>query len=556
MSNDILSLRPYQTDALLSVVRSIANGNLRPAVVLPTGAGKTVIFAHLVRYWREANPTHRVLILVHRDELVRQTVRKIRSVAPHLTVGVVKAEENEIGADVIVGSVQTLRAFNRRAQITDVGLVIVDEAHHAAAESYKDVMSHFGCFTADVPAVGFSATLQRADKGDLSGIWSEPEADARKDILDLIPEFLCDVRGKLVTVDGLSLMDVHRSRGDFTVGSLTDALVSAEAQEYVVRGFLEHAADRPTMVFVPSVYATEIFMDAFAAAGVTVGRVWGTMPDEERRLVLKRYGEGDIQVVINCGVLTEGYDEPKTSCIIIARPTESAPLYVQMVGRGLRKFPGKTDCLVLDVVGVSQTHRLATLVDLTSRRVAEIMPGESLAEAAVREREAGNPNLASYVISTRDVDLFHRSPSVWLRTGGGVYFLTTRCQYTANCPDVGNRTPEACGSHIYFLWPDKDGMYKVGIRPTRKTGGKFVLEGLDLEYAMTWAEEIAFAEDSSLTDRQASWRRRNQEPRESQLLYARALRIDIPENISRRDLSDMISVRVASNLLDTAIRGK
>src|SRR5690606_18956576 len=129
---------------------------------------------------------------------------------------------------------------------------------------------------------------------------------------------------------------------------------------------------------------------------------------------------GELEVLVNCMVLTEGFDEPSASCAIIARPTKSAALYVQMVGRVLRKHPSKRDALVLDVVGASAEHRLATLSDLTSRRVKEVQPGESLAEAAARERKQGNPNLANYVVNTDDVDLFHRSPSVWLSTNEGI----------------------------------------------------------------------------------------------------------------------------------------
>lgn len=553
MTVDMLALRPYQEDALTAIIRGIADGVLRPAVVLPTGAGKTVIFSHLSKYWHESTGK-RVLILVHRDELVTQTERKLHAVAPHLTTGVVKAKRAEIGADVIIGSVQTLRKLNRRADIQNVGLVIVDEAHHAAADSYVQIMEHFGCFT-ETPAVGFSATLVRSDKGDLSTVWQK--VVEQKDILDMIPEFLCDVRGKLITVDGLSLGEVMMNRGDLAAGSLTDALLSADAQNYVVRGFLEHASDRPTIVFVPTVEATEVFADAFSEAGITVGRVWGSMPDEERRPELKRFAEGEIQVLVNCMVLTEGYDEPKASCAIIARATRSPALYVQMVGRVLRKFPGKTDALVLDVVGASMNFKLATLADLTSRRVVEILPGESLAEAAIREREAGNPNLANYVISTRDVDLFHRSPSAWLTTYEGVWFLNTRCGWQhAGCPEFPNRT-EPCGSHLYFLWPTADAKYRVGKRPTRKQGGKWLTESVDLEFAMEWAEQLAFDEDPSLADRRASWRRKNESATDAQINRARLLRLEFDEKrITKRELSDMMSVKMASDILDPAIRGK
>lgn len=555
---DLLRLRPYQDEAVNTTFEAIALGTNRPAVVLPTGAGKTVIFSWIANRWVRDRRS-RVLILVHRDELVTQTVSKLHAVAPALKVGVVKGSRAEYAnVDVIVGSVQTLRRENRRAPITGIGLVIVDEAHHAAAESYRVILDHFGCFTGLTPAIGFSATLVRSDKGDLSEVWEK--VVCRKDILDLIPEYLCDVRGKLVTVDGLSLSEIKTTRGDFSESSLTDALLTAEAQRFVVDAYFEYARDRKTIVFTPTVEAARRFNDQFARAGVRSAVIWGAMPAEERRLTLKRFETGELEVLVNCMVLTEGFDEPSASCAIIARPTKSAALYVQMVGRVLRKHPGKRDALVLDVVGASAEHRLATLSDLTSRRVKEVQPGESLAEAAARERKQGNPNLANYVVNTDDVDLFHRSPSVWLSTNEGIWFISTRCPMSSGqpgeCP-IGNGSGR-CSGHIWFLWPDvtDPGKYKVGVRPTRGSGGRFMRDALDLDTAMSWAEQFAMDEDKTLANRGASWRRKSEKPTDQQRDFAERLGLEFPENISRRDLSDMISIRIASNMLDHAIKSR
>jgi len=548
----LLALRDYQREAIDNSFEAIAKGITRPAVVLPTGAGKTVIFSHMAKEWRDKYPDKRILILVHRDELVTQTVNKLNAVAPGLKTGVVKAERNEIGADVVVASVQTIRSFARVSQIKNVGLIVIDEAHHASADSYRFVLNHFGAMVAECPAVGFSATLARSDAGDLSEVWQR--VVCQRDILDLIPEYLCDVRGKLVTVDGLSLGEVSVNRGDLATGSLTDALLTAEAQNFVVRAYFEHAADRPTIVFTPTVLATNLFAEAFEVAGVRVGRIWGAMPSEDRALTLKRFNEGDIDVIVNCMVLTEGFDEPRASCAIIARPTRSPALYVQMVGRVLRKFPGKTDALVLDVVGASLDHKLATLADLTSKRIKEILPGESLAEAAVREKKEGNPNLAGYVVTMEDVDLFHRSPSMWLTTYEGVYFIQTRCTAIApnKCARVG--TTGKCGTHIWFLWPDENSTYKVGVRATYKAGGMYVREGLDLETAMSWAEQFATEEDPSLANRKSAWRRKAALASEPQKDYARGRGLDFPDNVTKRDLSNILSIDVASSKLDKQFR--
>lgn len=556
--SDLLQLRDYQEDAVNQTFEAIRLGTNRPAVVLPTGAGKTVIFSWIANRWVRTYRTV-VLVLVHRDELATQTVKKLHDVAPSLKVGVVKGQRNEYAnVDVVVGSVQTLRRFARRNPIQNVGLVIVDEAHHAAAESYREILDHFGCFTGQTPAVGFSATLVRSDKGDLSEVWER--VVCQRDILDLIPKYLCDVRGKLVTVDGLSLSEIKTTRGDFSESSLTDALLTAEAQRFVVNAYFEHARDRKTIVFTPTVAAARAFNDQFIATGVRSAVIWGTMPAEERRLTLKRFETGDLEVIVNCMVLTEGFDEPSASCAIIARPTKSAALYVQMVGRVLRKHPSKRDALVLDVVGASHEHRLATLADLTSRRVEEIQPGESLLEAATRERRQGNPNLANYVVNTDDIDLFHRSPSVWLKTYEGVWFISTRCA-TVSMIDgecvITNNTRK-CTGHIWFIWPDSNepGAYKVGVRPTYGNGGRFLRDGLDLETAMSWAEQFAGEEDKTLANRSASWRRKAEKPSEQQRDFAERLGLEFPENVTKRDLSDMISIHVASSRLDRAVKAR
>lgn len=577
-TTELLRLRDYQEDAVNSTFEAIALGTNRPAVVLPTGAGKTVIFSWIANRWVR-DQRSRVLILVHRDELVTQTVKKLHDVAPSLKVGVVKGQRNEHGnVDVIVASVQTLRIPTRRAPIDGIGLVIVDEAHHAAADSYVQVLDHFGCFaptcTCSVmpdetthdygcrfplgvtPAVGFSATLVRSDKGDLSEVWDK--VVCRRDILDLIPEHLCDVRGKLVTVDGLSLSEIKTTRGDFSESSLTDALLTSEAQTFVVQAFFEHARDRKTIVFTPTVAAARAFNDAFIEAGVRSAVIWGSMPVTERRLVLEQFSTGVLEVIVNCMVLTEGFDEPSASCAIIARPTRSAALYVQMVGRVLRKHPSKSDALVLDVVGASADHKLATLADLTSQRVIDVKEGETLAEAAVRERKEGNPRLAGYAVSHEEIDLFHRSPSMWLQTKEGIWFVSTRCASSdgmSKCVLVDSNT-RACKGHIWFLWPDvnEPGTYKVGCRPTYGSGGRFMREALDLEPAMAWAEQFAMSDDPMTANRKASWRRKTEKPSDEQRDFALRLNIQFPENVSKRDLSDMISISIASSRLDRAIK--
>lgn len=540
---EALSPRPYQNECIRAVLDAASQGTRRPACVLPTGSGKTIIFSHLCRHWNEYGFPGRVLILVHRDELVRQTVDKLQRVAPHLKVGIVQAQQDEhVDCHVIVASVQTVRKMYRLDNITasgKIGLVIVDECHHATAESYVTVLNALGCFNPDddTIAVGFTATLSRSDMKSLGDVWER--VVFQRDILDMIPEYLTDVSGRMVTVDGFSLSQVAMRGGDFAIGSLSEALLSNDAPDFIAEAYVEHAADKPGIIFTPSVDTAHAFTEALSRRGIAARAVWGAMAQDERRDVLRDAHEGRVQVLVNCMVLTEGFDWPRAEVAVIARPTTSSSLYVQMVGRVLRKYPGKEKALVLDIVGATQEHRLATLADLTSNRIQIIQEGESLTEAVRRERKEGNEYLKDYVILYQDVDLFHRSQAVWLQTYEGIWFVSTR-------------------ENVYFIWPGTDpGMYHVGVKPLRGKGGGWTHRDIDLETAMEWAEQEATAADPMTARRRASWRVGRKPPSQGQRDFAARLRLDVPENATKREISDMIDVRVVSRLLDKPLkRGK
>jgi superfamily II DNA or RNA helicase len=546
-----LHLRDYQTDAIDSLVAAWNKGIRRPAVVLPTGGGKTVIFAHLTRRWIcdwDGSYTRGVVVIVHREELITQTVRKLHEVDPSLKVGVVKAGRNEInGFDVMVCSIQTIRKSHRLDQFEGIGLVIVDECHHAAADSYVSVMDHFE--ESGAVFAGFTATMDRDDSRSLGDVWNE--IVCTRDVLDLIGEgHLTDVEGKMVTIDGLSLNKAKMTRGDFSDVSLSDLLLDVDAQTTVANAYHEHAREadgsyRKGLLFAPTVIAAKAFASAFNDKGIPTEVIWGTMPSEDRNVIIKKFIAGEIRVLSNCMVLTEGFDVPDTSVVVIARPTKSASLYVQMVGRGLRPFPGKIRALVLDVVGASEDHTLATLADLSSRRVDVVEPGETLIGAAKRLAKKGVASLKGY-INHKDVDLFHRSASMWQRTDAGLFFISTTCEEPETCSWSGS---VACKGHLVFLWPGQEfERYKVGVCPTYAKGGRWIHDDVSLTFGMSFAEE--FAGKSAITNKKASWRKRSEPATPAQVGYATRLGISVPTDVTKSQLSDMINIRVASNRLD------
>jgi superfamily II DNA or RNA helicase len=574
--SEMLKLRPYQSEALTAINEHLQVYN-RVACVLPTGLGKTVVFAHLIK--RAADEGKRALVLVHREELAEQAAAKVHSVAPHLTVGIVKAERNEVDADVIVASVQTLARPERRADLMGrgIGVVIVDECHHAVARTWMEVLADFGCFAvaepgdappeiggatervhpASVPCVGFTATLDRTDGKGLGDVW-EVVAYERDILYGIDNGYLTDIRGQQVTVDGLDLATVAKSRGDYQEGKLGEALEASGAGEVIAQAYLEHAtiaypeADttgeydvRQGVLFAPTVATAYSFAQSLNDVGIETAVIEGSISSEDRQLIYKRYREGEIRVLSNCMVLTEGWDAPWAEVAVIARPTQSASLYTQMVGRVLRPWKDKSEALVLDVVGVTGRHKLQSLTNLVK---TEVRDGESYAEARVRvakEQDARvkASKLGGYeIIAAKQVELFANSHSTWLQTRRGTWFIPTK---------VG----------VFFLWPALDGdqpsTWRLGFKHRSKhiavweRQNGWIHTGMTLEYAMAFGEQYAAEEDPTVSLKDRSWRRTK--PSEAQVAYALRLKVADPEAVlgmRKGELSDRISIAVASRMLD------
>jgi superfamily II DNA or RNA helicase len=534
-----LKLRDYQETCIEKILAAFERGINRPGIVLPTGSGKTVIFAYLVTRWvKEHNG--RVLILVHRDELVRQAVNKIKSVAPDLNVGVVKANENDIDAQVIVASVQTLSRERRMVQVENVSLIIVDEAHHAAARSYQDILRWFGSFET-LPTVGFTATMIRGDNKKLGDVWQE--VVFTRDILWMITHgYLVDVKGYSVEVEDLELDAVSRSRGDYQEGSLGMALLNSSAGQQVADAYEEYTPGQSAILFAPTVQSAQMFADVFNDRGIPTETVFGTTTMEERSGIYRRAQSGDTSVLANNMVLTEGFDMPRISAILGCRPTQNIGLYIQMSGRALRPYPGKDYATILDTTGVAREHSLRGIIDLAqSKKAKDIEEGQTLTKAAAlwdaeptwddTESDASELNLS-------EVDLFQRSHSMWLQTPGGIWFVNT-------------------ASHFYVLWPLASGDFRViKTRQDNVRQASKLSEDLPLDYAMAVAEGCLADEDPMLSSKTASWRKRKAAATNAQISYALGLGIESPEVYTKSQLSDMISSVKAGRVLDPLFEAK
>lgn len=395
----LTGLRDYQHETLNAIRGALLDrGVWSQIVVLPTGSGKTVVFSHvpqaLTAWLEQFAPTQRkTLILAHREELLEQAAEKFQHYNRSLRVDIEQGNRRAAPmADVVVASVPSLAAAGgrrlERLDPNDFRIVIVDEAHHSPADSYQRVLGHFGLIpprelaahpTPESAAcarerirqwwrtswpnrllLGVTATPNRGDAVGLE--WTFREMVYEKSLRWMIERgYLSPLTAYLIE-SGVSLESVRRVAGDFNIGQLAQTVNTPARNALAVSQWIEHAHGRRTIAFCVDVKHAEDLAAAFRARGIAADSVSGSDDDRDERVTSFR--RGDLDVITNCNLLTEGFDAPDVSCVLMCRPTQSHALYMQMVGRGTRLAPGKTDCLVLDVVDVASRHPLVTAGDL------------------------------------------------------------------------------------------------------------------------------------------------------------------------------------------------
>lgn len=374
-----ITLRPYQEQAVAAVREQLAAVS-STLLVMATGTGKTTVFGALAHGWEG-----RVLVLAHRYELIDQAARRMRAMTGE-PVEVEQAGNFATGARIVVGSIQTVSQPSRLARwaADTFSLVVVDEAHHAAATTYRAVLDHF--LGGGAKVLGVTATPDRSDGLAMSErfetvAFSYDIADAIRD------EWLAPIVGEHIEVDGLDLSDVRTTAGDLNQGDLDARMSDARVIEGVARPTFERAGERKTILFTTSVENAHKIAAVLNELRPDCARaIDGGMQPDERRAVLRGYARRDFQFLVNVMIATEGFDDPETSCVAIGRPTKSRALYAQMAGRGLRLAKGKTDCLLLDFGGNSGRHSLVAPEDMLAGRFTD----EEVALAKeIRERTPG-----------------------------------------------------------------------------------------------------------------------------------------------------------------------
>lgn len=370
-----MELRPYQQEARAAVEGQWDEGVRRTLLVLPTGCGKTIVFAKITEDCVKAG--QRVLILAHRGELLDQAADKIKK-STGLGCAVEKAEQTSLDSwfRVTVGSVQTLMREKRLSQFDPghFGTIIIDEAHHCISDSYQRVLQYFE----DSNVLGVTAT---PDRGDMRNLGSYFESLAYEYTLPkaIREGYLSPIKALTVPLK-LDLSGVGVNAGDFKAGDLGDAL--APYLHQIAEEMGKYCRDRKTVVFLPLVKTSQKFRDILCEKGFRAAEVNGESQD--RAQVLADFDSGKYNVLCNSMLLTEGWDCPSVDCVVVLRPTKVRSLYSQMVGRGTRLYPGKDHLLLLDFLWHTERHELCHPASLIceNEEVARKMT-ENIEEAGV-----------------------------------------------------------------------------------------------------------------------------------------------------------------------------
>lgn len=418
-------LRPYQQGAHDAVFEAFAAGSMATLLVMPTGCGKTRIATAISKSWIDSG-RGRVGFLAHMRQLIEQAERAytLAGLSTTIEMGENRAHvEGLFGStDAVIGTVQSVSRRLRHYPSDTFSLIIYDEAHHAVKDSlYDKVRRHFP----HARLLGVTATPDRLDKRGLGGMFDSVAYtyEIREAIAD---GWLCPIRQKRVMIEDLDLSACRTTAGDLNEGDLDSVMMGKAVLHQTASAILANAGTRPTLTFgVTVAHATALANELNITAGREVAAVLhGGDDDQERDRVIRRFESGEIQYLANCQLYTEGTDLPFVSCVAVARLTESRAFYTQMVGRGLRIMPGKTDCLVLDFGGNAGKHALVTAAqilgpDITPEKAERIarkaeQDGCSVDEAVARieedDRQAELKRRARQAkarIRIVDIDPFH-----------------------------------------------------------------------------------------------------------------------------------------------------
>lgn len=410
--------RNYQAQAHTNIRAEYLKGNYHQLISMATGTGKTVVFSQLPEKFGDLLPGQS-LILAHREELIDQAIAKMRLVNPKLRIDKEKANHRADPslADCVVASVATLGRKGTKRTLkynwSNFDKFVTDEAHHSVADTYMNVYESAGILAPGDKRLllGVTATPQRGDGKAMASLYQK--ISFVYSMRQAIEEgWLVDVKGIRIKTD-TSLDEVKTTKGDYQEGSLAEAINTPKRNQLIVKAWMEKGEHRQTIGFTANIQHALDLASMFRYHGVKAEAVWGD--DPERAEKLAKHKAGQITVLLNCGVLVEGYDDWRIGCVILARPTKSPVLYVQMIGRGTRLQddtgnlllwtgePIKQDCIILDVIDASVHNTLVTLPTLMGMSSSMDLRGGSLVKTVRAIEQAAKDHPAVDFSKLQDI---------------------------------------------------------------------------------------------------------------------------------------------------------
>lgn len=495
-----------------------------------------------------------MLVLAHREELLDQAADKIRQANPGLRVEIEQGERyaDTERCDVVIASVPTLGRGGKRIERFDPNYfraIVTDEAHHGAAPTYRRIYDYFH---PDVH-VGFTATPQRGDSIRLTDVFQE--VVYYKNILEMIESgYLTRLVGYRVNTD-TSLESVPVRGGDFADKELQEAIDSPERNKLCVDAYQEILEGRRTLVFAGGIEHATHLRDAFRQRRVDAELVIGDTPSDDRARILREFSEGRFRVLVNVGVLTEGFDDPGVSGIMLCRPTRSPLLYTQIVGRGTRLHPGKLDCVVVDIADVAGNKKPLGLPTLLGLPPDFDLKGGDLLDAAqaYKELEERSASEAARVRSLDDVRLAYDRIDLFLPPPPNPALLEfTQLIWAELGPERYQINVD--GRESLHIEQDPRGGYSCWLRVRVDGGGGKDGETRVLGATDSIREVFARADKwiannrpaaMGLLDATAEWRVDG--PTEKQLKFLKRKGLPITADLSKGDASRMIDAWIADN---------
>ena len=571
-------LREYQAAAIADTEARHADGDLALAGVAATGLGKSTILGQTVVNALRRNPGGRAIVFAHRTELCDQLTETMTELAPDIPIGRVQGQRNRLDRPITVAMTNTVGRYSKAADRLprlDAWLaagappvmVGYDEVHHAGAPSNRRILAGLRASgrTAEVPMLGVTATLTRADRYGLGDLLLDPPAFAYDTVFGIANGYLVKPQGKVVVADHLDLKRAKVTAGDYQDGQLGEMI--AQDAEQIVQSWLDHGQNRVTAGFFPTVDSAREIHQAFLDRGVAAELVTGETPSgdgmfqrgsaERGTGIYGRLCRGETRVLVGVMVTTEGWDAPAVSCILMGRPTRLKHLYQQIVGRGLRPvspemvalrgWVPKQDCLILDVVGASRGQKLVSLIELVPTADVDLSALDSVpcdechhvrctcaVGESLRDPDGGRRKLQGPAFY-EDFDLLLDANDRWLATEAGHPVLYAEALH-----------------RFAVILEEAPGRYRVGTVTRRgRPDPERIARGLTLDAARRAAEEWAIGQAPRLGHANAVWRTRSHHQPSGKAVW-KAHRLGIPEPLgyTAAELADRIAIVEASRRMD------